>query len=463
MNTPADHEFVRRPPENLGDPGSFQRLLREEKVAVPDFLGPAAEANLGNEDLDAARYFSPEFHRQEMERMWPRVWQFVAREEAIPSAGDHVVYNIGNKSLIVMRGEDGKVRAMGNSCLHRGLALRPAGGNVKKLYCPFHGFTWDLQGTIKSVPCSWDFKHLTEERLHLPEVRVESWAGFVFINFDRDAPALKDFLGVVPEHFARYNMDRSCTLIHVQKRIPCNWKVAQEAFFESFHVRATHPHIMTFTDDVDSQYDVYGENVARCITPMSIPSPNLEHVDEQRVLHDVLEASGRQGANRGTGHHLPQGISAREYVADLNRKIYAEASGDDLSGATMAELQDAILYSVFPNFQVWAGYFGNIVYRALPDGNDPESCIFDVLVLGRHKEGEACPPAPPVHRLEDDEPFSSAAELGALGPVFDQDMSNLPHMNQGLKASLTGKVSLASYQELRIRAHHKTLDKYLGL
>jgi hypothetical protein len=142
--------------------------------------------------------------------------------------------------------------------------------------------------------------------------------------------------------------------------------------------------------------------------------------------------------------------------------MFGAAAGADLSQATLAELQDAILYSVFPNLQIWAGYFGNIVYRFIPDGDNHESCLFDVRILGRYAEGQERPAAPPVHRLGDDEAFSAAPELGALGLVFDQDMRNLPYMMKGLKASKTGYVNLAHYQENRIRHHHQTLDNYLG-
>jgi nitrite reductase/ring-hydroxylating ferredoxin subunit len=462
MNAPCTQHHSLNAPENLGDPTTFQRLLDEETVPVPEFLRPAPPAGLGDADMAVSRYFSADFHKQEMDKMWPRVWQFVARDEAIPDAGDHVVHDIGDHSVIVMRGDDGVVRAFANSCLHRGIALRPTGGNVEQLRCPFHGFTWDLAGAMKSLPCAWDFKHFGRDRQDLPQVRVETWAGFIFINFDKNAAPLVDWLGVLPEHCADYGLERATTIVHVRKRIPCNWKLAQEAFFESFHVRATHPHILTFTDDVDSQYDLYGDNLARCITPMSIASPNLDGVTQTEVMHDCIAASGRMADGDGDAHTLPPGMTARQYVGEMNRAAYAAASGVDLSHATLAELQDAILYSVFPHFQIWAGYFGNIVYRAMPDGHNPESCIYDVMVLGRHKAHEPRPAAVPVHWLSDDEPFSSAPELGALGPVLDQDMRNLPHMTRGLKASMTGVVTLASYQELRIRAHHHTLDKYLA-
>jgi len=462
MNAPRESRIVFRRPEEAGDPSTFQRLLDLEKVPVPHFL-KSSPPQLGDADLSVSRYISPEFHRLEAERMWPRVWQFVAREEAIQKPGDHVVYDILDHSVIVMRGDDGAIRGFHNACLHRGRALRTHGGCTAQLKCPFHGFTWDLQGRLQSMPCTWDFKQLEGRDMSLPQVRVESWAGFVFVNFDADAAPLADTLGVVPEHFKGYAMDRATTLAHVQRRIRCNWKVGQEAFFEAMHTKTTHPAIMTFTGDVDSQYDILSDHVARAITPMAVASPNVAGVDEATMLQDILALSGRMSETDASGHVLPAGMSTREYVGELNRQAYAAASGEDLSQATWAELEDAILYSVFPNFQVWAGYFGNIVYRFIPDGHDPDSCIFDVYLLGRHPKGEPCPPAAPMNRLGDDEPFTAAPEIGALGPVFEEDMRNLPYMTKGMKASKKAHVSLASYQESRIRHHHQTLDKYLGL
>lgn len=461
MNKPSE-KFEILPQEQGGDPGVFQQLLKQETVPVPDYLAPH-NPGFGDADLSVDRYASAAFHRLEAEKMWPKTWQFVGREEQIPKAGDHLVYDIVDSSIIVMRGDDGVIRAFHNSCLHRGRALRMNGGTVGQLKCPYHGFTWDLKGKLASMPCTWDFKHLEGRNNDLPPVRVDSWLGFVFINLDENAQPLNDYLDALPEHFRDYAFERSVIVAHVQRRVEANWKVAQEAFMESMHARVTHPQLLTFTADCDSQYDMYGDNISRSVTPMAVPSTHTRGVVEPLVLHDILEESGRMADSDGSAHTLPEGQTARQYIGELNRRIFGEASGRDLAHATLAELQDAILYSIFPNTQIWSGYCGNIVYRVIPDGNNHESCIFDVMLLWRHKEGEVPPPPAKLNRLPDDQPFSAAPELGALGPVFDQDMRNLGAMTKGLRASKKGTVSLASYQESRIRHHHETLDKYLGL
>lgn len=462
MNSVNKKEFTELAQETAGDPQVFQRLLAQETVAVPAFLKPA-NPGFSDVDLPVWRYTSREFHRLEAEKMWPKVWQFVGRVEQIPNAGDNLVYDIIDHSIIVIRGDDGQIRGLHNSCLHRGRALRTASGSAGMLKCPYHGFTWDIRGSFKSLPSTWDFGHLNRAELDLPQVRVETWAGFVFINLDPQAAPLLDYLDVLPDHFKSYMFDRAVIVAHVQRKIPCNWKLAQEAFMESMHTRATHPQIMTFTGCVDSQYDMYGDNLSRSITPMGVVSPHLTGVSEALILHDILQESGRMATSDTSKYALPEGMTARKYIGELNREIFGAAAGVDLADATLAELQDAILYSIFPNTQIWAGYGSNIVYRVIPDGDDHESCIFDVIVLGRFAEGTACPPAARLNRLGDDEPFSNAPEIGALGAVFDQDMRNLPYMMKGLKASKKGAVSLASYQESRIRHHHLTLDKYLGI
>jgi len=162
------------------------------------------------------------------------------------------------------------------------------------------------------------------------------------------------------------------------------------------------------------------------------------------------------------GVEMKDSQSAREYVAEMNREMFEEAAGEAFDDPTMAELQDAILYSLFPNLQVWIGYGGNIVYRFLPNGNDPDSCIFDVRILLRHPKGGERPATVPCTVIPPDQPFASHEALGSLGGVFDQDDANLPAVQRGMKNSATGKVILASYQESRIRHMHQTIDKYLS-
>ena len=127
---------------------------------------------------------------------------------------------------------------------------------AQELRCSFHGFCWQLDGTLKQVPCEWDFPHLDKDNFNLPEVKVATWAGFVFIDPDPAAEPLEDFLGVIAAHFEKWDLGSKFVEVHVAKRIRANWKIAQEPFSEAFHVVATHPQLLPGIGDVDSQYDV---------------------------------------------------------------------------------------------------------------------------------------------------------------------------------------------------------------
>lgn len=450
-----------RAQETAGNPRKLQELLSRESVPVADHFKPIRWEG-GDAPLDTTRYVSRDFHEREIARLWPQVWQFACREEQVAENGAVYVYDIVDRSFLIVRGSDGVLRAFYNSCLHRGRALRNANGNASELRCPFHGFTWALDGAFKSKPCAWDFEHLADAELKLPQLRCETWGGFVFVTENADAPALLDYLAPIPEHFAPYGLERSCTLVHIQKRIPCNWKLGQEAFMESMHTRTTHPQILGFIACVDSQYDVFTDHVSRMATPSGVASSHLEGVTEAEILRDNLANSGRMSAAEVSGVALPVGADARTFLGEMVRKRFGAASGRDLSQATLAELQDAILYSVFPNVQIWAGYFVNIVYRFIPDGDEPNRCLLDMRMLGRYPDGQPRPPAPAVQFLGLDDTFTEKAQgIGPLARIFDQDMRNLQLMTKGLKSSRDGKVHLAHYQESRIRHHHQTLDRYL--
>src|SRR5262249_18285543 len=150
-----------------------------------------------------------------------------------------IVYDIGDRSALVVRVAEDKIKAYYNACLHRGRALKTEPGNCAKFVCGFHGWSWKLDGSLDRIPFPRDFPQISDEENRLPEVRCETWSQFVFVNFDDDAAPLRDSLDVLPEHFAHYPLDDKYTAAHVQKVMPANWKVCMEAFLEAYHEVAT--------------------------------------------------------------------------------------------------------------------------------------------------------------------------------------------------------------------------------
>jgi phenylpropionate dioxygenase-like ring-hydroxylating dioxygenase large terminal subunit len=434
---------------------SIQEYLDRESVPVPGALREEAFQDLGSEDLAVERYFDRGFYEQELERMWTRVWQMACREEEIPQVGDHLVYEIGRTSILVVRSAPDRIQAFYNACLHRGRQLRTRAGNASELRCPFHGFSWSLDGSFKELPCAWDFPQLDPANFRLPELRVDTWGGFVFVNMDAEAEPLADYLGDIPRHFAAWDFENRFKAIHVGQVIAVNWKACAEAFLESFHVQATHPQIMPSTADINTQYDIpESPHWNRMITAMGVPSPYLgDDYPEQQII-DKYAGSGAEGT-------VSPGQTARQVMAEQARAMWGGMSGRDYSSATDSEMLDAIQYFVFPNFFPWGGYSQNIIYRFRPAENDPEKTFMEVMMLLPCPAEGPRPPPCELHLLDPDEKWTDAPELGPLGPVFVQDMGNLPYVQKGLRSTRKPGVTLARYQESRIRQLHHTLDRYL--
>jgi len=440
----------------------WDELMAAESVPPPEFLKTDAYEYMGSAPLAAARYTSAEFFAHELRAMWPNVWQFAAREEELPDEGDVVVYENAGRSYLVVRQADGSVRAFHNVCLHRGRKLRLESGWAKAFKCPFHGFTWHPDGSLKEIPCRWDFGHLTDESMELPQAQVERWGGYIFLKDAPGGPSLAEFLAPLPDHFSRWKHEECTTVIWVGKVIHANWKAVAEAFMEAWHSVVTHPQILPFTGDANTRYNVYGDHVNVALTPFAVMSPHLDPSanDQQWIVDQFLKNNGRAGGAE-MKVTVPEGVTARRAMAAANRTRYAEMTGRDHSHATDAELLDAFTYNVFPNCAPWGGFMPNIVYRWRP-WPDQDHALMEVRILSRVPVGQKAPRSVPLHMLTDAEPWTAAAELGILGSIFDQDMANLPYVQDGLKVSKTNEVNLGDYQEIRIRHFHRTLDKYLA-
>jgi phenylpropionate dioxygenase-like ring-hydroxylating dioxygenase large terminal subunit len=455
--SPRDEDILARSPGK-----SYQELLDEETNPVPDCLRENTNPYLGSENLSVDRYLSREFHEKEVEHVWKRTWQAVCRETEVGEPGDTFVYDIVRSSIIVCRTQDGALKAYRNACLHRGRQLVDETGNYEKLSCPYHAFTWGLDGEFKGAPCKWDFSHLDADNFSLPTVQVDTWGGWVFINMDRKAPSLQDYLGVLPDHFERWKPENAYKMLHVEKVIPCNWKVGWEAFIESYHAVATHPQILKYTDDADSQYDVWPPHISRTITALGVPSFHLDDISAQNVADTMLGVSAMVA--RPDGMEVPEGMSAREFIGMKNSAEFSKNHDRELASfATNSERMDSILYSIFPNFAPWAGFHPNITYRFRPNGDDHTTAIMEIMALCQLPTGAERPKDVPARRMGEDELFSEAPELGVeLGTIFDQDLFNMPKIQKGMENVESGELVRANYHEVRIRHFHQTIDRYIN-
>jgi phenylpropionate dioxygenase-like ring-hydroxylating dioxygenase large terminal subunit len=441
---------------------TYQEVLDLDTREVPPVLREERVPELESAPVPISRYTDPAFFQREVEKVWMRVWQFACREEEIPNPGDYQIYDVVGKSLFVVRQADGSIKAFANSCLHRGRKLVTAAGCKEKFRCMYHGWTWNRDGSFFENPMPWDFPQASPESLSLPEAKVGTWGGFVFVNFDRNAPPLETVLDPIPRHFERWRLEDCYKAVHVAKMIPANWKAVSEAFMESHHSLTTHPQILPYLADENSQYDVLSDHVTRHISASGVPSP---FVDESKISQDDIIAAMFSTSGRTTGDNslkVPPGMTARAFAADVFRQTLSAEDGHDYADKADAEMLDAILYNCFPNMSFWAGFAPNLIYRWRPVGLNHEQTLMEVFRLKRvPKSGERPRPAP-MHYLSESESWRDAPELGPLSDIFEQDMANLPYVQEGLNASLSGVVHFGRYSEMRIRQHHLLLDRYMA-
>jgi phenylpropionate dioxygenase-like ring-hydroxylating dioxygenase large terminal subunit len=416
------------------------------------------------------RYISRAFLDLEYEHLWPKVWQFACREEQVPEIGDFYDYAIGDQSVLVVRAPGGALKGYHNSCLHRGTKLKAGCGNAQELRCPYHAWRWALDGTIKEVVDCGDFRAdlVTDEALRLPEVRVETWGGFVWINFDPDAQPLLDWLSPLPDVLAKYELEKMRMIAWRTAVVPANWKVAIEAFIEGYHVQGTHPQMLQYLDDTKYRYDPFPSGhsnywVAFAET-MGRPSPRLGEldVDPRELLLAQVDEFVAQGLFTDKDRDASQVVRdaeispGEEYrlIAQMKRQAFA-TMGLDVSHLTDRDLVEGDNPHFFPNCGGVMTVSRGSMFRMRPNGNDPDSCIFESFRFKRFAEGEEVPTVP-------EEKIADYLTYEGWGPIMGQDMFNMDRIQRGLHSRGATNVILGQ-QELCVRNLHRTLSEYLGL
>ena len=445
------------------DAPSVQEIVARDALPPPAVLMMEQPAYLGSAPVSVARYFDQGIFEAEIEKIWKKTWQWVCREDHIPEPGDFYTYEVAHLSYVVVRQEDMSVRAFVNSCLHRSTKFKRGEGvgSGDSLRCPYHGWTWSNDGALKSVPCAWDFAHIDPDKTALPQLRVGQWGGFIFINPDAQGPSLEEYLSPLPEHFKDWDIANRHVAVHVSKELPCNWKTAQEAFLESYHVLETHPQLLKGVGDANVQYDCHSDTVTRFYAASGVNSPHLARPLSEKHLLATMILGDKD--SRDDSLDVKEGETARTVMARHLRKVMGALYKCDLSTVSDSEMIDTIEYHVFPNMVLFPGLSLPMVYRFRPIGSDPNRTLFEILFLRPNPENGVAPEPPePFHVAERDSYATAPGFDAAMGHVYDQDTDNLRAQQQGFRASATGVQNLGNYQESRIRHFQMVIDKYLA-
>jgi phenylpropionate dioxygenase-like ring-hydroxylating dioxygenase large terminal subunit len=418
------------------------------------------------ERIPTKRYYDEQFYKLECERLWPRVWQMACRLEQIPNIGDYIEYTNLGMSVIVIRTKDG-VRAYENACRHRGVKLAEGHGNCETqgFTCPFHGWRWNIEGENTFVYGRGKFtdRQLDRADLALPQVRLETWGGCAFINFDENAPSFRECFGPLAERLDRYQVDKLRAEWCYATVLPANWKVAMEAFMEGYHVMRTHPQLYEVTAGMFSAiYEAdkgtmlppvsakatARENIAGYIRQLELLSEGMggmchakdlavaKSLADVELPDDPLEATMRWHG-QVQDEVTRQGRARGEATPDLR----ALSATDPLGGVEF----------IFPHFFLLPSFSSFSAYRIRPMG--PESCLFELWSLTQFPEGQE--PEPVM------EPVMLPYDSKQFPAIPQQDYENIPRQQLGLHAPRFEFMRLSAEVEGLISNYQRIIDGYL--
>jgi len=211
-------------------------MISDAELFDPRHYAAVRKPLLEAETLPPWCYTSRAFYARELERIWKKVWNFLGSADHIPNAGDYFTLTFAGVPLIVLRDQEGQLRAFVNTCRHRGSALLEGEGNCKRIVCPYHSWTYELNGRLRGAPEMEKTIGFERSKYGLIPIRLDTWGGFIFITFDPAAPPLAEFLGELPQKLAPYRLEDMVLARRKTYELACNWKLYVENAKESYHI-----------------------------------------------------------------------------------------------------------------------------------------------------------------------------------------------------------------------------------
>jgi choline monooxygenase len=209
------------------------------------------ESLLSGLTLPAEWYTDPAIFALEKDQIFRCSWQYAGLIQQAPNIGDFFTYHAGDVPIVVVRNEEGELRAFINVCRHRGseLVLSEC-GNRKSLQCHYHAWTYGLDGALRAAPGSKEEEGFDRGLFHLIPAQIDTWGPFIFVNPDPQAPPLAQVLGELPSFVDATGLELNAITRRVrhQYEIAANWKVVMDNYLECYHCSVAHP---SFSDLID--------------------------------------------------------------------------------------------------------------------------------------------------------------------------------------------------------------------
>jgi phenylpropionate dioxygenase-like ring-hydroxylating dioxygenase large terminal subunit len=416
------------------------------------------------------RYHCRDYNERERDNLWMRVWQVAGRAEEIPESGDFMEYRLFDQSYVLVRGKDDAIRGFVNACRHRGNAFCEGRGNAPRFTCPYHNWSYGLDGQLLAV-AKPDFDGTTEEfvgdkdELGLIEVPVECFAGFIFLNPDGNAEPLAEFLGEATELLAPYRVEEMIAHgLNVRETIRCNWKVVMDAFQEGYHVQAVHPELVAAMDETKERYRFCGDhNVATAPFGAAhdagvdveiegirgLPATFPAIADSLPRFEELLgEHSGADGV-----HAFSAGTTPRLLLQQALRETWV-GKGLDVSALTDNQLTDNHFWILFPNFfmTIHAGE-ATVIIATPHQSGDPGRCFWHVMNLQWFPPEERAANRTALTEVAPDDHYPYFLAL-------EQDYEQMERQQRGLRNRRLKELALTK-QEVRLAHFHAAIDSWV--
>jgi Rieske 2Fe-2S family protein len=187
-------------------------------------------------------YTSEEIYALEIERIFMKSWLCVGRVEEYENPGDYHAMRIAGEPVLICRNQNGKLNAFNNVCKHRGVEVAQGQGNINEFTCPYHGWLYGLDGKLIGAPLSAEVEGYDFKQCRLPKIQIDTWGGYVFVNFDPECPSLADYLDEdkVRDFAAFLQPESTRTSDKYVFELPCNWKFVPENLMDMYHVGVIH-------------------------------------------------------------------------------------------------------------------------------------------------------------------------------------------------------------------------------
>ncbi len=223
--------------------------------------------------LSSREYLDPDIFQRERRSIFGKTWQLAGRLKDLERPGDFVPVTILDEPIVLVRDTEGLLRGFYNVCRHRAGQVALSRGNRKSLQCQYHGWTYGLDGALRTAPEMDDAAGFDRGEFGLRPVRVAAWGPFVFVSLDIDGPELAEVMGAIPDEVSRsgYDIDRMSLVERREYVVECNWKVYVENYLEGYHIPIAHPALFKELD-----YDAYSVETFRWYSKQHAPVRELK-------------------------------------------------------------------------------------------------------------------------------------------------------------------------------------------